>query len=55
MDLSKRLDSLQQHVTDARSAAESAITELCDSVQQRIDQAKVQCRIRVERSFASPR
>jgi len=41
MDFSTRLDSLQKHVTDAKSAADSAVSESHDKLKQRIEQAKV--------------
>jgi hypothetical protein len=39
MDFSRKLDALQQHATDAKSAAQSAVAESHDQLQQRIDQA----------------
>jgi len=41
MDFSARLDTLEQHVADAKSAAESAVSESRDKLQQRIDDAQV--------------
>jgi hypothetical protein len=40
MDLAAQLDELQQHITDARSAAEAAASEPPDQRRQRIDQAQ---------------
>jgi hypothetical protein len=40
MDFSKKLDQLHQHVSDAKSDADSAVNETRDKVQQRIDKAE---------------
>ena len=40
MDLAAQLDELQQHITEARSAAEAATSEPPDQRRQRIDQAQ---------------
>lgn len=47
MDFSTKIDSLQQHVTDAKSAADSAMTESRDKLQQRIEQAQVDTHLAV--------
>jgi Mg-chelatase subunit ChlI len=48
MDFSRKLDALQQHATDARSAAQSAVAESHDQLQQRIDQAQVDLNLAVK-------
>ena len=47
MDVSKKLDSLQQHVTDAKTAAEAAVTDSRDKLEQRIEQAQVDAHLAV--------
>lgn len=39
MDFSAQLDSLQKHLTDAQTAAQSAATESRDKLKQQIDTA----------------
>ena len=46
MDFSKSIDTLQ-HVADANSAVQSAVTESHDKLQQRIDQARVDTHLAV--------
>ena len=41
MDFSAQLDELQQRVSNAKSAAQAAVSESRDQLRQRIDQAKV--------------
>ncbi len=41
MDFSAQLDALQQHVAEAKSAAQAAASESRDQLRQRIDQAQV--------------
>jgi hypothetical protein len=41
MDLSDKLDQLQQRAAEAKSAAQAAACESRDQFRQRIDQAKV--------------
>jgi hypothetical protein len=40
MDFSAELDKLQQHLSDAKSAAQSAATESRDKLKGRIDKAQ---------------
>jgi hypothetical protein len=40
VDFSTELDKVQQHLTDARSAAQAAATESRDKLKQRIDKAQ---------------
>jgi hypothetical protein len=41
MDFSAKLDDLQQHATQAKAAAQAAVSESHEQLRQRIDQAKV--------------
>jgi hypothetical protein len=41
VNFSTKVDTLQQHVTDTKVAAESAVSESRDKLQQRINQAQV--------------
>ena len=41
MDFSTKLDDLQQRATDAKAAAQAAVSESREQLRQRIDQAKV--------------
>jgi hypothetical protein len=48
MDYSARLDALQKRVEDAKSAAQSAVTESRDQLRQRIGQAQVDMNLAVK-------
>jgi len=47
VDFSTKLDTLQKHVTDAKSAADSAVTESRDKLEARIDQAQVDAHLAI--------
>ena len=48
MDFSAQLDALQQHVAEAKSAAQAAASESRDQLRQRIDQAQVDINLAVK-------
>jgi hypothetical protein len=47
MNFSDKIDTLQKHAADTKTAAESAVTESRDKLQQRIDQAQVDAHLAI--------